>query len=184
MTKPYEKKIAVHVQKTMFNKLRAFEQMAACAGIRNNGDVAKRMAINHYGGPNLPARPWLDAAHGDDHTGEHFMSKYDKELRKAISGMISSSTPTQLLVEERNVDGHTVTRKEVTSGRLFGKSGYAAQGESVMRALALQMAKNQTDFIANGLMEPNKDSTVAKKGFNKPLVWTMEAFKSIEGWVE
>ena len=180
MTKPYEKQISVHVQQYLFNKLLAFEQTSACAGIRNNKPVAMRMAINHYGGPGLPARPWLDAAHGDDHTGEHFMSQYDKALRKAISGMISSSTPMHVLRENR----YGTQTERVESGRLFGKSAYGSGGAAVMRALAQQMAKNQTDFIANGLMEPNKESTVYKKGFNKPLVWTMEAFKSIEGWIE
>ena len=183
--KPYEKQISVHVQQHIFDKLLAFEQTSACAGIRNNRPVAMRMAINHYGGPNLPARPWLDAAHGDDHTGEHFMSQYDKALRKAISGMISSSTPMHVRRDVKFAGPRDEIKTErVESGRLFGKASYGSGGATVMRTLALQMAKNQTDFIANGLMEPNKESTVYKKGFNKPLVWTMEAFKSIEGWIE
>lgn len=179
--KPYEAKISVHVQKTILEKLQKFANTSACAGIRNNKDVAMKMATNHYGGGYVPARPWLDAATGDDHTNEHFMYEYEKELRKTLRGKISSSSPVSV---ESYTTSQGTTSSEVYPGRLFGKSGYAQQGSYVMRQIAKTMARNQTDFIANGLMMPNAESTVAKKGFNKPLVETMESFKSIEGWIE
>lgn len=179
--KPYEVKIKVHVQKSILGKLQKFANMSACAGIRNNKEVALKMATNHYGGGHVPARPWLDAATGDDHTGEHFMYMYEKELRKALRGKISSSTPVSV---ESYTTSQGTTSSEVYPGRLFGKGGYSQQGEYVIRTIAKTMAHNQTDFIANGLMMPNTESTVRKKGFNKPLVDTMESFKSIEWWVE
>ncbi len=180
--RPYEQVIRVHVQQTIMNKLYDFSNMAACAGIRgmSPGEI-RGYATANYGGDAIPARPWLDAATGTDVGGNELMAPYENALRRAIKGKISSSTPVELQTYEHRYGG---VSKEVVPGRLFGKGGYKDQAQSVMRTIAKTMARNQTDFIADGIMEPNAPSTIARKGFDKPLYYTGKLFRSIEGWVE
>lgn len=177
MAKEFTRTIRVHLQQRLFDRLAAFSNTSACAGVRGNSEVVRKMATNYYGGANLPRRPWLDAATGD---GE-LMAHYESELLKVLKKLpISSSMPTYSEKGTGRYEGEI----QVVGGRLFGKGGYGQQGEYIMRKIADQMAKNQTDIIASGLLEPNAPRTIAKKGFDRPLYETGESFANIQGWVE
>lgn len=177
---PYEKKIRVHLQKRLLDKLLDFSNTSACAGIKGDSETVNKMAINNFGSAsnNIPARPWVEAATGSDELQAH----YGYELIRAIKrARLSDSSPARVQVSTNRI-GEEI--KTPTSEKLFSRAGYGKQGTRIMRELANVMARNQVDYINRHLATANAESTIRKKGFDKPLVETGKSVKSIRGWTE
>lgn len=180
----YKKQIQVHLQEKLFAQLNDFASMSACAGIKNNETCAVKMAINHFGnGDNPVRRPWLDYATG---SGDN-MKNYERRLWWTVYRSLKDSSPTRQVKRERSFrdySGVTTTTENITvSGRLFDSG--AGTARRALKAIAEKMAANQKKSIDDmSTFEPNKPSTIKRKGGAQPLVWTKESYNSIKGWVE
>lgn len=180
----HKKQIQVHLQQKLIEQLNDFASMSACAGIKNKPDEAVKMAINHFGnGDNPVRRPWLDYATG---SGDN-MKNYERRLWWTIYRSLKDSSHThQGKIERkfRDYSGVTTTTEKITvSGRLFDSG--AGTARRALKEIAEKMAANQKKSIDDmSTFEPNKPSTIKRKGSAQPLVWTKKSYESIKGWVE
>lgn len=179
----YKKKIEMHMQKNILEKLNAFAGMSACAGIQNKPDEAVKMAINHYGnGDNPVRRPWLDYATGSGDKMKYFERKFLYSIGRAIKGSTPNITKERFRYD-RSLGHEVSVGRYAEAGKLFGQGKWQS-AHAALKLIADKMAENQKRAIDYVSFAPNKQSTVDKKGFSWPLVDTKKSYKSIKGWVE
>lgn len=180
----HKKKIQVHLQQKLLEQLNDFAGMSACAGIKNKPDEAVKMAINHFGnGENPVRRPWLDYATG---SGDN-MKNYERRLWWTIYRTLKDSSPTRAVRRDIKYEIYQGTRYIKNWGSIEGRlfdSG-AGTARRALKEIAEKMAANQKKSIDDmSTFEPNKPSTIKRKGSAQPLVWTKKSYESIKGWIE
>lgn len=166
---------------------------SACAGIRGNGEAedengpATRAYNNHYGSfsKKVPARRWVTMA-------DIRLPRTNAVdiLQQELKDMLRSDTgPTKTIQEMPDYFGGY--RVQYHMGSVFAPG---VRSKTIQNRIAELMAEAQREAIITrnfragptngGDPYNNAKSTIARKGFNRPLFKTYEMFGSIEAWTE
>ena len=194
-SKSFESKIDLFLDSRIGRQLYEFENMSACAGIKNDKWNAYKAKVNHYGGvlpykrasikqvgshangkPHLksvwtkaeiriPARPFMDVTLDRN---SWLLGYFEEQVAQILSGGHARSY--------KIVNGY---RTDDTPSQMTSSGG----AKSTLQAVANALADNIRDSILMAT-PPNAPSTVKRKGFDGPLTETFEMYDSIRGWVE
>lgn len=187
----FSKKIEFTVSRTLLNELSGFAGLAACAGIKGKWKQARKARGNHHGEfiidsegqtRQIPVRQFVWAA-----TRDRRVTPYSDEIAEIIArGIHDNPAPHTQRTELRSVEGVV---KTVAVGAMHGTAVFAGRKgyRGLMEKIAKQMEVNQFNAIeTRNIMgkQHNADSTVRRKGFDHPLVWSGDMQMAIESWVE
>ena len=179
----------------LMNELAGFAGLAACAGIRGKWKQARKARGNHHGEyildsegnvREIPVRQFVWAA-----TRDRRVTPYSAEIEEVIMrGIHDNPTPhTQKMsmISATGIykDHGAVVPKSGKHGTPIFAGRKGAYG--LMEKIAKQMETNQFNAIETRNIrgkEHNADSTIRRKGFDHPLVWSGDMQMAIEGWVE
>ena len=160
----------------------------ACAGIRDNPSAAQKARGNHYGEyyvndkgytVPIPARQFIWAALREIEDGD--MRFTADEVKDILVKTINQNPRVQK--QEWSSRGNGNLYRETTQRALSPLKGGNFDG--VFKKLADKMQQRLVNAVMSvNIIGPdqNAPSTIAKKGFDHPLVETGEMVESIEGW--
>lgn len=197
IARAFESKMTAVLTEKIGRDLMRFQSGAACAGVIGNSDLQFKARVNHFGGSfdkervslqetgqirhgrpvirsvktkfvqTIPQRHFVEYAIPQD---SELIRQFEKEVATILSG------GTERVVESTEGGGaHTSHQANFAAGR---RGPYRT-----LLAIAKEMKKNQVDRIWT-VTPPNAPATIARKGFDQPLVETGELVGGIKHWVE
>lgn len=176
--------------KQLDTQIKQFENVFACAGIRNNHDAAMKARGNHYGEyyideetgavKSIPTRRFVWAATHNMNVG-NYAELIKKVMVRYIHDHPMPRTQTTTSVAVRKTEeGYEYKQKASNI-----KKGVPLATEGFFKHLTQQMAANQRDAILNLNFEGKKQNarlTIRRKGFDHPLIDTGKMLEAIQGW--
>lgn len=169
INRSFQSKIDLFLDSRIGRQLREFEQMSACAGIRNDIENTYKARINHYGGTThrggiIPPRPFIDEPLKDT----YLLGEFEDEVARILSG----GRKREYTRIQGTVIGHRASQMTSAGGP-----------SSTLKKIASSLVDEQRSAII--MAEPgNALSTIMRKGKDSPLRNTYDMFNSLKGWAE
>lgn len=179
--------------RTLGREVAEFSGLAACAGIHNAPNQAKKARMNHYGWiriyPNMgaiqiPARQYVWAA-----THDRPAAKYGQEIKQIImKGIHEKPTPHTQITEAVYAFGERTGSRLLPGSAQHGTPVFAGNNgyRGLLKKIAKQMEINQFNAIEEVNIigkKHNAESTKRRKGKDHPLVDTGDMQMAITSWV-
>ena len=177
------------------NELSAFAGLAACAGIKGKWKQARKARGNHHGEfiidsegqtRQIPVRQFIWAA-TRDRRATPYSAEIEDVIMRGIHDNPAPHTQKMSMINAAGIykDHGAVVPKSGKHGTPIFAGRKGAYG--LMEKIAKQMEVNQFNAIETRNIigkEHNANSTVRRKGFDHPLVWSGDMQMAIESWVE
>lgn len=165
----------------------ALEDMAACAGIKDNYTEAQKARMNHHGWImvtdkgmyNVPARRFIDVVKNKTDFAE-----VGEEIKNYIMNNLRAPTPREWGYEKRRTktgqEEYTIV--DTAQTKALGNKGIGAK--RLMNNISKLMKDAQVSVIGSERLPRNAPSVIRRKKGNKPLLDTGDMRASITHWVE
>lgn len=165
----------------------ALENMAACAGIKDNYTEAQKARMNHHGWVmttkngqfQVPARRFVDVI-----INKTDFAEIGEDIKNYIKNNLNAPTDRTWTMDARKTkQGYwDYVPVDVKQTKVFGTSGVGAK--RLMNNIAKAMKSAQISVIGSERLPRNADSVIKRKKGNRPLLDTGDMRSSITHWVE
>lgn len=189
----FKTKFEAAVDARIGRALANMEEMAVCAGIRDNKESAFKARVNHYGGVITQRKRLQDVG----------VTKSGRRHIKLVTDTTQIRIPPRRFIDVPLEKGSWAVKdleekiaKILSGGRVrtvFLENGFRhdspssfGQGgglKTTLKMIANQLADAQINAVY-AAQPDNAESTRKRKGFNAPLRETYDMVDSIEGWTE
>ena len=183
----FKTKFEVVLDSRIGKALAQMENMAACAGIRDDPINAYKARINHYGGT---------IRRTDVHLEKDGVTRYGRPHIRSVKQKREIHIPPRHFIDVPLEKDRWIYRwfEERVAEVLSGGKGrnIAAESTSIgqkggirrdLEEIGKKLAEAQIEAITEA-QPGNAESTIKRKGFDAPLIETYAMMNSIKGWRE
>lgn len=185
--KSFSMKLEGKIDARVRHAYEALENMAACAGIKDNDTEAQKARMNHHGWVmttkngqfQVPARRFVDVI-----VNRTDFAEIGEDIKNYIKNNLKAPEAREWdwAARRKPQGGYDYKIVDKKQTQVFGNASIGAK--RLMNNIAKAMRDAQVSVIGSQRLPPNAPSVQKRKKGNKPLLDTGDMRSAITHWVE